>query len=737
MKKTIIGWAALLTLASCGTASIDTPQDALRENQIALIEKMEASDYLSISSWNSVWTIDFDITAQEWKTSWGINYDTDFEEYGTNSSSSIQVKLNVEAEESPLPGLEKIAWGIDFSLISLKDKILFKLDSLSIDEIEKNPQLAIFTWMVAPFQNKWFFIENPSQPQLDIQKNIFKNYKQFMTIIKDNTVLELVKENENSNFYDYDVKLSNEVISKIIKETTILWEWKETDLVESTDTEINAIDLPKTELTEDDIQKMINDINESVTMNMKMNKSNLENFVLTITHEDWTGIIENTETNFNITFESTKENTIWTFVWIKSPKWLVWDILIKSEEKEILTWKLNIELWEETSNVSIEWQSTTDWETLEFKLNLSDKTIEKAVEIVEPEETVNFEEMLGSMMGWLMWGASFWANELNEEDTLENTIEIWEMSEERKEELEAFMNVELEEMNEEWINSIESFVEDESKKKIALTNWEAIIKLLRIKNEIYLIWENSISGPIIEGSEIKKHVFDSLWDDTFIDATDLHSDIVLITEKWKTVVFSSNWEFKFYSIIGEEIWVKSSTITSYASNIFLIDKENHQIYKYQKAWDNFNKWVTFIKKEDQESFDNIQDIAIDGWFYILQKDLSIKKLFTSPSYRLQNIAISNLPENYNLENTETSIKIKTRLDLDYVYMLLNNKIYVFKPNSTRYQDTKYLTYVWQVEGSTSNIIDFYIKKDWELMILNESWVYEMIFEISEGKLLLK
>ena len=282
-------------------------------------------------------------------------------------------------------------------------------------------------------------------------------------------------------------------------------------------------------------------------------------------------------------------------------------------------------------------------------------------------------------------------------------------------------------------NGIESFEEDESQKVFAL-DWEKTVKIIWVNNKMYVIWEKSISGPIIEWKEAKKYVFDWLWDDTFIDATNLQTNIALITKTWKVVVFSNNGNFKFSDVIGQDAWEDSNMIASYASNIYLISKEENQIYKHKKSGSSFSKWTPYLKKQDQKAIGDMIDIAIDGWFYILKKDLTFVKFFSSPAYRLESLVLNKLPENYKISDPNAPIKIKTRQDLNYVYMLLDNKIYVFKPNSRRYQDTKSLTYVGQIEWSKYEIIDFYIKHDWELMVLNTSGIYKMSFEVSDDKL---
>jgi len=285
-------------------------------------------------------------------------------------------------------------------------------------------------------------------------------------------------------------------------------------------------------------------------------------------------------------------------------------------------------------------------------------------------------------------------------------------------------------------NGIESFEEDDSKKILSLS-WKKTVKIVGIGSKMYIIGEKTISGPIIEGKETKKYSFNSLGDDSFIDATPLQTNIALITKKWKIVVFSKNGNFKFSDVIGQDKWENSSMIASYASNIYLIDKKENQIYKHKKSGSSFSKWIPYLKKEDQKAIWWMIDIAIDGWFYILKKDLTFVKFFSSPRYRLESLSVNKTPDNYKIKDTNAPLKIKTRQDLNYVYMLLDNKIYVFKPNSRRYQDTKSLTYVGQIEWSKFKIIDFFIKHDWELMILNKSGIYKMSFEMSDGKLLIK
>jgi len=283
---------------------------------------------------------------------------------------------------------------------------------------------------------------------------------------------------------------------------------------------------------------------------------------------------------------------------------------------------------------------------------------------------------------------------------------------------------------------IESFKETPQNKILDLKSNDTI-KILWLNKKVYIIWKNYIEWPIIKWVKSKKFIYNELKDDSFIDATPLIDKIALVTKKWNIVLFSTNWNFKNSDVIGQDSWETSDMISSYNSNIYLISKKDNQIYKHKKTGNNFSKWIPYLKKENQDSIKNMEDIAIDWGFYIIQKDLRIVKFFANPKNRLEGLTLNQFPENYKIEDPSALIKIKTRAELNYVYILINNKIFITEPNSRRHQDTKSLKYLGQIEWQKNKIIDFYIKHDWELLILNKTWIYKINFEENEWKILLR
>jgi len=265
------------------------------------------------------------------------------------------------------------------------------------------------------------------------------------------------------------------------------------------------------------------------------------------------------------------------------------------------------------------------------------------------------------------------------------------------------------------------------------------VKILKTSNKLYVLNKKSIIWPITAGDTPGEYVFENLAaEDYFIDGTSQNDNLVLMTAGWKVVNFAKNNYFSYVDVTGQDKWDESPIVDSFLTNIYLLNKEQNQVIRHKKLSNGYAEGQWYLKDEDAETIGWILSIAIDGGIYILKKDLSVVKLFRSPSYRLESLVINNLPKNYDLEEwNENNVQIKARNNLNYVYMYLNNKVLIFKPNTNRYQDTKSLDFIGQIEGRDFVIKDFYVNNDGNLMILWDDGVYKMNFEVSDGRLIVR
>lgn len=263
------------------------------------------------------------------------------------------------------------------------------------------------------------------------------------------------------------------------------------------------------------------------------------------------------------------------------------------------------------------------------------------------------------------------------------------------------------------------------------------LKLIELNKKLYVLAKSAIYGPIISGQDIKTNIFNELAvDDEFSDATSNGEEVIITTKKGRVIRFAKDGSFKYVNVIGQTTWEGSEIIESYNGNIYMTNKAGNQIYKHTPSLGSFTSGTQYLTEWDSKNIKKILSLGIDGWIYLLNSELKVFKFFSSPKYRLESIVLNKLPENYTLEQNTTA-NLVTRNNLNYVYLFLNNKIWIFEPNTRSYADTKSLTYRWQIEGKNELIKGFYIPRDGEIDVLTENGIHKINFEIKEEKLIIR
>ncbi len=284
-------------------------------------------------------------------------------------------------------------------------------------------------------------------------------------------------------------------------------------------------------------------------------------------------------------------------------------------------------------------------------------------------------------------------------------------------------------------NKIETF-NSTPENRIYNSRQNSPVKIIRQNSRSYIINQKSVVWPILnEESEASIYVFNSLnEDENFKDAVSINWNLYLLTNKSRIVKFTNSWFFSFVSVDWQATWWDLKDIESYSGNLYTLNN-NNQISRHTLAVDQFRSWTPYLEEWDLEQNWEIRSMGIDGWFYMLKENLSMVKFFSSP-YRLESLTLNQLPDNYRYD-WESKIDIIARNELQYVYMLMNNKIWIFNTNTNSFRNTKNLTFIWQIEWANEKIIDFHVNYDWELLILNSEWIYKASFEVSDDRLILK
>lgn len=186
---------------------------------------------------------------------------------------------------------------------------------------------------------------------------------------------------------------------------------------------------------------------------------------------------------------------------------------------------------------------------------------------------------------------------------------------------------------------------------------------------------------------------------------------------------------------GKDTWEAGSAIHIYNNHIYLLSESGDQIYKYKPSGNGFASKTNVFS--DVLS-NKILDFSIDGGYYLLLEDGKIGRYISTKNTGIEGLTLNRIPEGtWNIDSTQKSQIIGTER-LSYVYIRNGKRLWVFQPNSRRYQDITALEYIAQLElQSPDEIRDISIPRDGTFLISTSHNVYSVQFEIVDGKLVLK
>ncbi|MDD2565265.1 MAG: hypothetical protein PHZ26_01110 [Candidatus Gracilibacteria bacterium] len=284
-------------------------------------------------------------------------------------------------------------------------------------------------------------------------------------------------------------------------------------------------------------------------------------------------------------------------------------------------------------------------------------------------------------------------------------------------------------------NGIETFNLENDKQEIAFKDANfGLIGIFEVSKKYYFIGKNSLIGPYIKGEEPKTYNYPDGEEIISADVTP-EGNIFLLTKTYRILQFYKQ-SFKYINVGGQQTWENSIGIKTFNSNLYLLSDKKNQIYRHKPGVNGFSAKSPLIDDKDTKNL-LMYDFAIDGGFYILNNDLSIEKFFSSPSYIKKSIIINGIKNTTYVNNSNTPPKMTVGLNLNYIYILMDNKIWIFEPDSRNYKDVKGVKYVGQLEPSDSTINSIFVPKDGTIYVGNKAGVYLVNFEISDNKVVVR
>jgi hypothetical protein len=221
-------------------------------------------------------------------------------------------------------------------------------------------------------------------------------------------------------------------------------------------------------------------------------------------------------------------------------------------------------------------------------------------------------------------------------------------------------------------------------------------------NQLYEIILDQVLDPqIIDESEVVRK--STVMEDQKV--------IVFLTQSGRIVEYVEN-QFNFANT-NDESWQSGSDIAAYGRNIYLLNPEKNQIYKYSRLRGQYSGVSEYNTDADLKEG---VSIAIDGNIYVLKKGGEIIKLFKSQKqpFRIEDLA----------EDLSNTTKIYTATELDHLYLLdpESKRVIIVEKDP----GNGVARYLGQVIFENLNVKDIYVdKNENKLFLLTSKAIYQV------------
>ncbi|GAB0174796.1 MAG: hypothetical protein HHAS10_06750 [Candidatus Altimarinota bacterium] len=191
-------------------------------------------------------------------------------------------------------------------------------------------------------------------------------------------------------------------------------------------------------------------------------------------------------------------------------------------------------------------------------------------------------------------------------------------------------------------------------------------------------------------------------------------------------------EISYINVTGQEGWENADGIATFNGNLYLWNKNEGQIYKHRPGINGFSQKSSVLPSPSE----GIIDIAIDGGFYLLKNDQRIIRAMGSNG-SATGLVLNNLPGGYTIGQNSQNTRIVLSGNLNYIYILDKNKVWIFLPDSKRFQDVRSWSYIAQIEfGSKDKIVDIAVPRDGLMHVLTEKAAYSIGFEFVDNNIII-
>ncbi len=280
------------------------------------------------------------------------------------------------------------------------------------------------------------------------------------------------------------------------------------------------------------------------------------------------------------------------------------------------------------------------------------------------------------------------------------------------------------------LNGIESYSFDSHPVDFNLPKDSEPIAVFENAKKLYAVGKKWVYGPFIKGNEAKLATLPDAEEAKSADMT-AEGVLYILTNSNRVIKFSKG-EFTYVNVEWQAAWQTSTSIHVFNGNLYLLSEDGTQIFRHRPSVTGFGSKSPLIDGTPPKN-PFMYDFNIDSGFYVINSDLSIEKFFTNPSFSRKGLILNKLPDNYR-QDGNTFPKIASSPTANFLYVLLDNRIWILEPDSRNFKDIRALKYIGQIEITGHQIYSIIVPKDGEITTLTEVGIATVKFEVSDNKI---
>ena len=252
------------------------------------------------------------------------------------------------------------------------------------------------------------------------------------------------------------------------------------------------------------------------------------------------------------------------------------------------------------------------------------------------------------------------------------------------------------------------------------------VALVRISNKPYLVGETALVGPLAPGTQPKTYAYPD-GAKAVSAAVTANDRLYVLTDKGGVLEFSKE---AFAPVAADKGWASAAQVGAYDQNLYLLAADGTQVWRYRPApKGGFGEKAAVLEKASPK---RLASFSVDGGVYLLNQDLSMDKAFVTPQFSRVGVRLNGLPEGYDAADGKTP-RVVASPELNYVYVLLDGRAWIFDPGTKNYRVVTGLKYLGQIELAGTSADAMLPLRDGEIALANAQGVYVAKFDVVDGK----